>query len=789
MLPTSLTIPSDALLSLSQLNATSSTVDIPSFISPPALASLLGVTLRRLAKDARASFPDWWPQSITERRMLRTGYNNVKALILNYEEAAAIARLYARSPQRAILEESDLERQVQKRPVQRAPVIAILGHKDHGKTSLLDSLRGTHIAEREEFGITQETYTFQVTLDEQSAQTERELASSNAPSAGLRRTFTFLDTPGHHSFTEMRAQAAAHADVVLLVVAADEGLLEQSFESLNIITQFTLPIVVCITKAALPNSRPERVRRELQRLGARLVDASRPTLSVRGEMVAVDLSVKEGQGLQELRRALFGVTSLLPLKADANAVCQGRVVEAWREEKGRGDVVRVLVKEGTLRTGDWFVSDLAGGRVKAMRNSRREAVEECGPGGVAELMGADMLPAPGSDFFVCSQLASDAIKEVRRLEQAYPEQDRFAPKSRGRRKAAEEDEEEAAAEASPAAADEESITAEPSLPRSGRSSGAVRSFFSSPKPADRLTAAMRPPAPLTAFDELRAHDDYDPLPVIIKASSRGQLRMVLPARTQPSALLSSVHPHQAALITSTALLLAVVRSQLMDSIDIINKDLRIRQCTAQLTPAARMAGAGGATDGRVYGQDDVNAQRRPRTRPARPHRPLPTHTLHSPLLLRTESILTCLLRLCCGTALILVVESGVGVVTKTDVQYSQAYECPIYAFRVKSPLAREQSSLRRFNIQVHSHSHFQHLIDDITHHMQLQYDRRRVKEGKPTHFAHAQPPQQPRSPSDHGGEEGESVEAAEGQAESTALSAAVMPETSGVESTRQLRVG
>ena len=142
-------------------DTSSKTIDIPSFISPPALATLLGVTLRRLAKDARKSCPTWWPQSITERRMLRSGYNLVKAIILNYEEAATLARLYGRHPQRKIMEGSDLERERSTRWVQRAPVIAILGHKDHGKTTLLDSLRGTNVAQREEFGITQETYTFQ----------------------------------------------------------------------------------------------------------------------------------------------------------------------------------------------------------------------------------------------------------------------------------------------------------------------------------------------------------------------------------------------------------------------------------------------------------------------------------------------------------------------------------------------------------------------------------------------------------------------------------------------------
>ena len=522
----------------SQLDVPNTSIDLPSFISPPALASLLGVTIRRLSKDARRHFPQWWPQSITERSARRSGYDAVKALILNYEEAAHIVRLYQRHPHRHIMDGSDLHPSAPS-PTARAPVVAILGHRDHGKTTLLDALRGTRVAQREEFGITQETYTFQVTLDERSTATEREAYLAGAPAVGQRRTFTFLDTPGHHSFTEMRAQAAAHADVVLLVVAADEGLLEQSFESLNIVTQFSVPVLVAITKAAVDGAQVERVRRELKRLGARLLDAERPTLSVKGEMVAVEVSVKEGRGLDVLRRALFGVTGLLPLEADANAVCEGGVVESWREEKGRGDVVRVLVKAGTLRVGDWFVSDLAGGRVKAMRSARKEAIDACGPGGVCEVMGFDALPAPGSDFFVCTKEASAAIREVRRLEAAYPTQDRFTRKSRKSRR---QEEEEKAAEQQQSAvkqATEDSTV----LPRSQRT-GSVPSFFSAPRPTDRPSVALAPlPAAAGPFETLRAADDYDPLPVILKASSVGQLRM------------------------------------LQDSVDVINKDLTIRQLT------------------------------------------------------------------------------------------------------------------------------------------------------------------------------------------------------------------
>ena len=160
--------------------------DIPSYIEPPALAKLLGVTLRRLVKDARKAFPSWWPQELTVKRQAKQGFSSVKELILNYEEAAGIACLYHRQPQRRMLVGSDLQRSAPPRLVRRTPCIAILGHKDHGKTTLLDSLRGTRMAEKEEFGITQETYSFEVALDEQTTDSERQRFLSSAPVAGRR---------------------------------------------------------------------------------------------------------------------------------------------------------------------------------------------------------------------------------------------------------------------------------------------------------------------------------------------------------------------------------------------------------------------------------------------------------------------------------------------------------------------------------------------------------------------------------------------------------------------------
>ena len=518
------------LVLLSQSKALPELIDIPSYITPQSLASLLGITLRRLAKDARHHCADWWPQSITERRMLRSGYSNVKQLVLSYQEAAQLATLYNKQPQRRIMEGTDIHPTLPARPVVRQPAVAILGHKDHGKTTLLDALRGTSVAAREEFGITQETYTYEVTLDEATTETERQRYLAGMEAVGKRRTFTFLDTPGHHSFSEMRTQAAAHADLIMLVVAADEGLLEQTFECLNIITEFRVPVIVVLSKVDKDGAAVGRIRRELQRLGARLLTADRPTASVRGEMVAVEVSAKSGKGMDLLRRALFGVAELLSLPADANAACSGGVVEAWREEKRRGEVVRLLVKQGTLRVGDWLVADVCGGRIKAMHDMRRRPMKQCEPGQVCEVMGVEGLPEPGREFFVCSKEAMEAITEVRRLEQEYLEQPRLQKKQR---KAA-EDEESAQEDAEPKGEGGEeqlapvNITgdgtdAHTSPPTSHRAQSAAPSYFSPPGP--------RPPQPVAAaaprvYDALVAADDYNPLPVVIKANSVGQLHMV-----------------------------------------------------------------------------------------------------------------------------------------------------------------------------------------------------------------------------------------------------------------------
>ena len=711
--------------------------------------------------------------------MLRTGYSNVKQVILSYQEAAQLAQLYNRQPQRRIMEGTDIRAVLPARPVVRQPAVAILGHKDHGKTTLLDALRGTSVAAREEFGITQETYTYEVTLDEATTETERQRFLAGTEAAGKRRTFTFLDTPGHHSFTEMRAQAAAHADLIVLVVAADEGLLEQTFECLNIITEFRVPVIVALSKVDKEGAAAIRIRRELQRLGARLLTADRPTASVKGEMVAVELSAKTGKGMELLRRALFGVTELLPLAADANAPCSGGVVEAWREEKRRGEVVRLLVKQGTLRVGDWLVADTCGGRIKAMHDMRRRPMKQCVAGQVCEVMGVEGLPPPGREFFVCSKEAMEAITEVRRLEQEYPEQPRLQKKPR---EAAEEEEE--AQEVEDGHKDENTVmqeatsdraaeeaTAPTAAPLSHRVRSAAPSYFSPPTPRPARPAVA--PAP-RAYDELVAADDYNPLPVVIKANSVGQLHMVSGRND-----ICSVHSSEFVLPADPRVRCGVVCGSCKTA---STRSMRSGKCVSQANTQMayrrktsiyqRVSAHDDSRDNitptqhttrkdRAYTRATTTKQAKPATNTTLhcpPHniRPqlAPDNTQHTATTMQITTTTTsteqkqiknlihpthqanihttplpslpflCPCVVIC-TALIQVIHSTVGSITKTDIQYAQAYECPIYCFCVKRPLRHEQRAIDKLAVHALYYSHHQHLIDEIERNMVREYERRK----------------------------------------------------------------
>ncbi|MGI9169492.1 MAG: translation initiation factor IF-2, partial [Caulobacteraceae bacterium] len=255
----------------------------------------------------------------------------------------------------------------------RPPVVAVMGHVDHGKTSLLDALRATDVASGEHGGITQHIGAYQVHLE------------------GGERV-TFLDTPGHAAFSAMRARGATVTDIVILVVAADDGVMPQTVEAIQHAKAAGAPIIVAINKIDKPQADPTRVINEL--LQHEIV-----VESLGGETQAVQVSALEKLGLDDLMEAIVLQAQVLDLKANPDRTAEGVVIES-KLDRGRGAVATVLVKRGTLRRGDIVVTGANAGRVRALINERDEPVDEAGPSVPVEVLGLDGAPDPGEPFAV-----------------------------------------------------------------------------------------------------------------------------------------------------------------------------------------------------------------------------------------------------------------------------------------------------------------------------------------------------------------------------------------------------
>ncbi len=270
----------------------------------------------------------------------------------------------------------------------RPPVVTVMGHVDHGKTSLLDALRATDVAAHEAGGITQHIGAYQVEL-------------------GSGDKITFIDTPGHAAFTEMRLRGATVTDIVVLVVAADDGIMEQTIEAINHAKVAKVPILVAINKIDRPDADPDRVRKEL--LQHELV-----VEEMGGEVLAIEVSAKEKTNLNKLEEAILLQAELLELKANPERAAEGAVIEA-RLERGRGPVATVLVQRGTLRVGDIFVAGSEWGRVRALIDERGEPVEEAGPSVPIEVLGLNGTPMAGDDLVVVeSDTRAREIADFRR---------------------------------------------------------------------------------------------------------------------------------------------------------------------------------------------------------------------------------------------------------------------------------------------------------------------------------------------------------------------------------------
>ena len=254
----------------------------------------------------------------------------------------------------------------------RAPVVTVMGHVDHGKTSLLDAIRHTGVAEGEAGGITQAIGASQVKIND--------------------RVITFIDTPGHETFTAMRARGAKVTDIVILIVAADDGVMPQTIESINHAKAAGVPIIVAVNKIDKPGANPDRVRQELTEYDIIPEEWG-------GQNMFVNISAKKKIGIDDLLESVLLQADVLELKANPDTFASGYVLEG-KLDRGRGSVATVLVSRGTLRVGDPLVAGMAYGRVRAMLDPKGNSVTEAGPSDPVEILGLSSVPNAGDEFRV-----------------------------------------------------------------------------------------------------------------------------------------------------------------------------------------------------------------------------------------------------------------------------------------------------------------------------------------------------------------------------------------------------
>nr|WP_297233729.1 translation initiation factor IF-2 [uncultured Flavonifractor sp.] len=319
-------------------------------------------------------------------RMKKTGAEVVKTLmkngvmaslsdVIDFDTAAIIAEELGCKVEKEVIvtiEERLIDTAEDKEEdlLPRAPVVVVMGHVDHGKTSLLDYIRNAHVAAGEAGGITQHIGAYQVEVG--------------------GKPITFLDTPGHEAFTAMRARGAMITDVAILVVAADDGIMPQTVESINHAKAAQIPVIVAINKMDKPEANPERIKEQLTKY--ELVPEEWG-----GETIICPISAKTGEGIDNLLEMVNLTAEMQELKANPNRSAHGAVIEA-RLDKGRGPVATLLVQNGTLHQGDIIIAGTAVGRVRAMTNARGEKLTEAGPSVPVEIIGMSEVPGAGDDF-------------------------------------------------------------------------------------------------------------------------------------------------------------------------------------------------------------------------------------------------------------------------------------------------------------------------------------------------------------------------------------------------------
>ena len=349
-------------------------IDLPEVISVRDLAALMSEKLASVLKVAVKM-----GQTVTANQTL----DAATAELIVLEMGHTPVRQKTRSEKLSELEAKASTPEGSAQAITRPPVVTIMGHVDHGKTSLLDALRKTNVAGKEAGGITQSIGAYQVAV------------------SGDQK-ITFIDTPGHAAFTQMRARGANLTDIVILLVAADDGLMEQTIEAIDHAKAAGVPIIVAINKIDKPEANADKVRQAL--LGHDLV-----VETLGGDVLDVEVSAKTGKNLDKLCEAILLQAELLELKGVTDAPAKGIVLEA-RQDKKRGTLTSVLLQNGTLRKGDVFVSGKTSGRVRLLASDQGKTIASASLSEPVEVLGFQDVPSAGDDFFVAADEAS--VREI-----------------------------------------------------------------------------------------------------------------------------------------------------------------------------------------------------------------------------------------------------------------------------------------------------------------------------------------------------------------------------------------
>ncbi|WP_081779873.1 translation initiation factor IF-2 [Butyrivibrio proteoclasticus] len=346
------------------------------------------VSIKELAEKMRMQ------PSVIIKKLFMAGQVSTVNTELTYEEAENIAMEYEILCEKEIpvdvieellKEEDDAPETLKKRP----PVVCVMGHVDHGKTSLLDAIRKTSVTDREAGGITQRIGAYQVTVNDQK--------------------ITFLDTPGHEAFTAMRMRGANSTDIAVLVVAADDGVMPQTVEAINHAKAAEVEIIVAVNKIDKPNANIDRVKQEMTEYGLISTDWG-------GTTEFVPVSAKSGQGIEDLLETIILTSDILELKANPDREARGLVLEA-RLDKGRGPVANVLVQKGTLHVGDFISAGASSGKVRAMVDDKGNKLKEALPSQPVEILGLSDVPNAGEVF-----LGHETDKQAKQYANTYLQQ-------------------------------------------------------------------------------------------------------------------------------------------------------------------------------------------------------------------------------------------------------------------------------------------------------------------------------------------------------------------------------